>query len=385
MRNYLLCLTLIALLVLTPLLLAQPNQPPERIGIWSPDGQALALSTPGAFQIFHAGQLEPVTLPAQSRILAAAFSSTGALLAAWDEEQVVSVWDARTGDRIAQRSYADGHGRVLAIAFSPDDHVVAFNYYDLTQFMGGKHPARPIDKALQATASPTPSRPITYKSGVYIWDYQRNSEPQVLSSSGYADEIVLALSRDLSTVATVSYGAQNRTGRVILTVFLSSTQTGENTKRLNALGYSLRDLRFSPTDSTRVVMLTNNGVVRFWDTSTETELFALTLLPNRIRALAYSDDGKMLATGGIDGKVRLWDAESGAMLEVYPGQPADVRQLRFTGTGDLLAFGDPLAYLRVWNARTLQTVSDFRPQPPPTPAPSYLPTYLPLPTLLSGE
>jgi len=55
-----------------------------------------------------------------------------------------------------------------------------------------------------------------------------------------------------------------------------------------------------------------------------------------VRAVAYSADGKMLATGGEDATTRLWDAETGKQLSVLHGHTGFVTAIAFSANGRLL-------------------------------------------------
>ena len=66
------------------------------------------------------------------------------------------------------------------------------------------------------------------------------------------------------------------------------------------------------------------------------------------RAIAFSLDGRSIATGGADQSVRTWDAQSGAAIETYAGHAAELRGLAFTPTGDVVSIAaDKTVYL--WN------------------------------------
>jgi WD40 repeat protein len=92
-----------------------------------------------------------------------------------------------------------------------------------------------------------------------------------------------------------------------------------------------------------------NDVVRLWNA--ETGQLVRVFRETWVWGLAFSPDGKLLATGGANKIVRLWDQETGKEIHSgkLDGHTATVKSLAFAKDGAVLVSGSDDGAVRVWN------------------------------------
>jgi len=103
-----------------------------------------------------------------------------------------------------------------------------------------------------------------------------------------------------------------------------------------------------------------DGTVRLWDVATHQPIGApFTVEAGQVDSMALSPDGKTLATGSADGKVRLWDMATRRQLQLgHPGigQGGPVNSVAFSLDGKTLASGSADETVQLWDMATRQPI-----------------------------
>ena len=157
-------------------------------------------------------------------------------------------------------------------------------------------------------------------------------------------------------------------------VKLWNTQTGTLLRTLGGHSDSVTSVAFSgdgklvASGSGINVISSSDSVVTLGRTVSELKLWDAgkgQLLhnlnpPGGVSAVAFSADGKALASGGGDKSVSLWDVQSGQLRRKLTGHEGVITAIVFSPDGETLASGSTDLTVRLWNAQSGELLKTFK-------------------------
>jgi WD40 repeat protein len=128
---------------------------------------------------------------------------------------------------------------------------------------------------------------------------------------------------------------------------------GEHVRTISDCVYNVD---FSPDG--QQIASASSGTVKVWDATTGRELLTL---PGRDRmeCVAFSPNGRLIASGSFRGTIRLWDVTTGEEICTLRGHKKTVYSVAFNRDGTRIVSGSADRTIKVWPVET--TVVDARP------------------------
>jgi WD40 repeat protein len=326
--------------------------------VYSPDGKLIAACDSNQLKLYDSasGELVMALSGHGKDVISVAFSLDGKYLATGSVDTTVRLWDVNSGNLIR---VLEGHSaEVGGLAFSPDGKLLITSSEDgmliiwdaetgelvrnLPQFTVYKVSFSPDGKRLAAATF----------NGLQVWMYTLDS----------AEPISLEASQAILTIPDGSSGIFSPDGKWLAAISLSianrnavklwDANTGQ--ELLTLVGHTdwLAGLAFSP-DGKRLASTSLDGTVRIWSLTPGGETVAVIAPPagygNRV---VYNPNGQEFATNGGDGTATIWNAKTGEPRLTLTGHDIEVLNVAFSPDGKRFATGSSDATAIIWDTAT---------------------------------
>ena len=338
---------------------------------FSPDGRRIAsASEDGTVKTWNSAANEPpITLPHASWVPSLAFSPQGPTLATGCRDGVIRLWDCVTFQQI--RAIDERSQPITGIAISPDGKRIAATgsdgYVRLWDTATGRmvltiraHDERTISVAFSGNGRWLGS--TGWEGTVRLWNAETGGLVRTFDGPrGIA--LSVAISPDSKRIASAFTDGTVRIWdaadgqelwRLACETFEGFASVAPNVVAFSPNGRWLAACS-NPVDRTA-------GEARVFDAATGQGIFTLRGHTSNVTSVAFSPDGRRIATSSFDRTIKLWETETGQEVFTLRGHTSGVLSVAFSPDGRQLASGSIDSTAKVWdNAATSQGASRHNP------------------------
>ena len=359
----------------------------QQLGIPSPDGRLLALFLPNSniisiLETPSGRKLQSlVAANSETVVQRVSFSHDGSMLVVnygaseaqmtkgknpglTGNENLIKIWDVKTGREL--RSLNVGIGAIAA-DFNFDGRVIAtlgaMGETSLWETASGNKlrdltssPLASITQMMQGAGGMTPEQLKKMKPG------KPGSIPQMPAGMPQMPDLSAMSSMITNMMGSMSAGTMGRSVTSLAfspdgrTLAIGGVESKSNLDFASMMDPAQRQKKNSKAPDTQEMMknmkVEATGQVTLWDVATGGQIGILSGHGKGVSQVAFSRDGRLLASSSTDNSIRIWDVASRRALRTFAGHTANIESLDFSPDARLLASASEDGGTFLWDADT---------------------------------
>jgi WD40 repeat protein len=374
----------------------------------SPDGKLVVSGDLKVVRLWDAATGKEVRqfVGHEACIRCVAYSCNGKQIASGGDDNTVRLWDAGTGKELRcfrghRGEQAPVHGGVVQVIFAPDSKTLisrgmddTIRHWDiasgkeLRQFTGHTEQVWTIALAADGKMlAGLSKKPVDATNGnqpgeVRLWDVStgktllRWALPDDLCIEVFSPDLKLLVTEDrnsslpyeiklwdvfagrqVSTLPgrpyTVAFSADGKTLVAPDHEFIRlwDVATRKEIKRVKYAGRNYSGIALWPDNQTLVAWGFVGNTIRFLDLTTGKPVRSFKGHENGVLAIAFSPDGKLLASAEYE-DIRIWDVASSKEIRHIPGNVNFLIGIAFTGNGKAIMAVSANRAIHLWDVAT---------------------------------
>ncbi|MBN3891729.1 MAG: WD40 repeat domain-containing protein [Nostoc sp. JL31] len=210
----------------------------------------------------------------------------------------------------------------------------------------------------------------------YQWWNAQNKAKEAAEQSAIAlaqtSETSLVSNKQLEAAVAAIQSGRQLSGRPLKDANLEQTANQQAVVSLKRASYNLQErnrleghrdevwgVAFSP-DGKTIASGSYDTSVKLWNAATGKEITTFKGHSDEVNSVAFSPDGKTIASASSDNTVKLWDAAKGKPISTLKGHSDGVGGVAFSPDGKTIASGSYDTSVKLWNAATGKEITTFK-------------------------
>jgi WD40 repeat protein len=266
-----------------------------------------------------------------------------------DEPTVVKIWNIPGGEVVHQMElrintqgvYASSDGRMIGTVRGSCPSETSKCTLEIRDTSTGEILLSIEEDSVQGVTFSPDDRYFAFSGlqGIQLWDIAGKQLVKTLTEPS-SDDFIRFSHNGKYLAASTYLGLYVRVWDLE-----TGTQLAEITSEKYEPIFYFSTMAFSPDDNSLAICI--NGIVDLYDTKTWSEGESWEWHQAPITAIAYSPDGRLMATGAVDGSIVL-GTSAGQKLADLSGHTSYIKQLLFSSDGNWLMSTSLDGTLRYW-------------------------------------